>query len=126
MSKRGERGPQPLPVNHVLAGQADYVGTRTTDQSPLDHGDGLPPSRQFPSDVLAGLSTAQDDILEALKAAPQALVAIDVCESPKQIDSNPNPPPCPAARAFVSTAIPSVMAARRTRVSRAMGFCLMC
>jgi hypothetical protein len=68
-------------VNHVLAGQAGNVGTGTTDQSLLDHHDALPPSRQLPSDVLAGLSTAQDDLLEALKAAHQALFAINICKS---------------------------------------------
>jgi hypothetical protein len=38
----------------------------------------LAPPRQLPNNVLAGLSTAQDDILEVFKAAHQAVVAIGI------------------------------------------------
>src|SRR6202043_1261276 len=65
-------------VDHVLPGQAGDVGTGTADQFALDHGDALPPSRQLPGDILAGLPTPQDDILEALRAVHHALVPIDV------------------------------------------------
>src|SRR5438309_8335517 len=55
-------------LNDILAWQARNVGTRTPDQSPLDHRHALPRSRQVPSDVLAGLAATHDDILEMLEA----------------------------------------------------------
>jgi hypothetical protein len=50
----------------------------------------LPLSRHLPGDILAGLSTAQDDVLETLDAAHQALVASDVRVAAGTIGS-PNP-----------------------------------
>jgi hypothetical protein len=46
---------------------AEALSHRRMSQILLDHDDALPQSRQLPSDLLAGLSTAQDDILEALE-----------------------------------------------------------
>jgi len=45
-------------VNLILAGQAGNVGTGTTDQSLLDHGDALSRSRQLPSNILSGFAAA--------------------------------------------------------------------
>src|SRR5205807_4683926 len=65
-------------LNDILAWQARNVGTRTPDQSPLDHRHALPRSRQVPSDVLAGLAATHDDILEMLEAGHRALVATEL------------------------------------------------
>jgi len=61
-------------VNRVLAGQA--LNHRSV---PFRLRRRVAPDRaSSPSDVLADLATAQDDVLEALEVAHQTLVAIDV------------------------------------------------
>ena len=50
--------------DHVLAWQAGDVWTRTSNQRALDHDDGPTQTRQFPCEILTGLTSAQDGILD--------------------------------------------------------------